>query len=64
MISFVTEQAMNAGLRQIIAYMRTDNAPIISIFEALGWKLVGAMPRFTDDEPECLFYALALPRPT
>jgi L-amino acid N-acyltransferase YncA len=59
LVSYAAEHASISGLRQIFAYMRTDNVPMVGIFESLGWSLIGRLPRGSEDEPECLLYALA-----
>ena len=57
-----TEGARDLGFDYVVGFIRSDNASCIKIVISLGWKLVGALPRISEVDPELSYYAYAVPK--
>jgi L-amino acid N-acyltransferase YncA len=61
LLAHATAQARACGFDYIVAFIRTDNTACIRIVAALGWVLVGPLPRNLADGTELAYYSYAVP---
>jgi L-amino acid N-acyltransferase YncA len=52
----------NGGLDYILGWIKSDNSPSVRLVSSLGWKRIGEVPRFRDDDPKLEYYAFAVPK--